>query len=250
MVDNAALIKERIINILNRRGPSLPVHVAKEVNLSMLFASAFLSELFAERKIKISNMKVGGSPLYFLPQHESMLENFFQFLKNKEKEAFLLLKENKILKDSELDPAIRVALREIKDFAIPSRKNEELWWIYFIAKEEEITEKPQEPEINEKVEEVKEIEEIDQKQEIKIPEKKQEEKKEKPLIAIKEKPKKKPKEKSDFAVEVTKFLDKKDIEVVEELEAKKREFFAMGRINTDIGKMEVLIIGKDKKKIT
>ncbi|MDO8517588.1 MAG: hypothetical protein Q7R52_01140, partial [archaeon] len=47
-----------------------------------------------------------------------------------------------------------------------------------------------------------------------------------------------------------KFLDKKDIEVVEELEAKKREFFAMGRINTDIGKMEVLIIGKDKKKIT
>jgi len=33
-----------------RRGPSLPVHIASETGLSMLFASAFLSELLSEKK--------------------------------------------------------------------------------------------------------------------------------------------------------------------------------------------------------
>ena len=143
---NALEMKEKIISILKTRGPCLPVNVAKETGLSILFASAFLSEFISEKKIKISNMKVGNSPLYFIPGQEKMLENFSEYLKSKEKEAFILLKEKKILKDSEQEPAIRVALRAIKDFAIFFKKNEEIYWRYFTTEETEIKEKPKEPE--------------------------------------------------------------------------------------------------------
>ncbi len=137
MVQNTSNIKEKILSILKSRGPSLPVHIAGGTGLSMLFASAFLSELFSEKKIKISNMKVGNSPIYFLPEQEFMLQNFSQFLKSKEKDAFILLKQKKVLKDWEQEPAIRVALRAIKDFAIPFKKNEEIFWRYFTEEEKE-----------------------------------------------------------------------------------------------------------------
>ena len=137
-------IKEKIISILRRKGPGLPVHIAREIESSTLFTSAFLSELASERRIKISNMKVGNSPLYYLPGQEFLLEKFSHYLKSKEKEAFTLLKEKKFLKDSEQDPAIRVALREIKDFAVPFKKDEEIFWRYFTIPitEFKITEKP------------------------------------------------------------------------------------------------------------
>ncbi len=145
-VQNTSEIKEKILLLLQRKGPGLPVHIARETGLSMLFASAFLSELYSENKIKISHMKVGNSPLYYLPQQEHQLERFSHHLKSKEKEAFLLLRDKKFLKDSAQEPAIRVALRVIRDFAIPFRKpdTQELIWRFFTVPETEfrIEEKP------------------------------------------------------------------------------------------------------------
>ena len=127
MTQDAGQIKERILSIIQSQGPSLPVHIAAQTGLSIIFASAFLSELISDKKIKISNLRVGSSPLYLVPGQEQMLENFSQYLKSKEKDAFILLKEKKFLKDSEMEPAIRVALRGIKDFAIAFRKGDEIF---------------------------------------------------------------------------------------------------------------------------
>jgi len=145
-------IKEKIMLTFKRRGPSLPVHIASETGLSMLFASAFLSELLSEKKIKLSFMKVGSSPIYLLQGQEPMLERFSQYLKSKEKEAFELLKRKRFLKDEEQVPAIRIALREIKDFAIAFKNDEEIFWRYFTIPENEFEpkvksiEKTQQPE--------------------------------------------------------------------------------------------------------
>jgi len=233
-------IKGNILSILKQRGPSLPVHIAKETSLSILFASAFLSELLSERKIKISNMRVGSSPIYYILGQENQLENFSLHLNNKEKEAFTILRNKKILKDIEQEPAIRVALRSIKDFAIPFKEGEEIFWRYFI------TEQP-EP----KAKEIAKIE---------TP-KKQEPKKEIPKeinshiikkVDIFDKPKKKSaqKEKSEFVVEIINSLKESDIELIQEREFKKREFMGVGKIKTNIGSMEILIMAKDKKTIT
>ena len=82
-------------------------------------------------------MRVGNSPIYYIAGQEPQLEKFSNYLKSKEKEAFLLLQEKKFLRDSEQPPAIRVALREIKDFAFPFRRANETFWRYLNAKESE-----------------------------------------------------------------------------------------------------------------
>ncbi len=127
-------IKEKILFTLRRRGPCLPVHIAGEIETSILFASAFLSELVSEKKIKMSHMKVGSSPIYFIPGQEYLLEKFAQYLRSKEKDAFELLRKNRFLVDSRQDPAIRVALRSLRDFAIPFKHGEEIIWRYHTEK--------------------------------------------------------------------------------------------------------------------
>jgi hypothetical protein len=131
-------IKGKIVSVISQKGPCLPVMIAKEAGLSMLFASAFLSELVNENRVKRSRMRVGSSPIYFTHGQEQKLENFSEFLKSKEREAFNLLKETKILKDSEQEPAIRVALRAINDFAISFKDDNDVYWKYFLVSDEEV----------------------------------------------------------------------------------------------------------------
>ena len=135
-IQNAQEIKDKIMAILRIKGPSLPVHVSTPIGISMLFAGAFLSELMANKQVKTSHMKVGGSPIYLIPGQEPLLERYQNFIKGKEKEALLLLKEKKFLKDIELEPAIRVALRSLQDFAIPFKhgdsNKQDIYWKYFI----------------------------------------------------------------------------------------------------------------------
>ena len=134
---DVAEIKLKIISILEKSGPSLPIPIAKQTNLQPMFASAILSELLNEKRIKTSALRVGSSPLYLLPGQESKLEFFTDNLTGVEKEAYLKLKDNKLLEDSNQEPKIRVALRAIKDFAIPIRvrinENTKNFWKHFLV---------------------------------------------------------------------------------------------------------------------
>ncbi len=238
-------IKEKIISIIRLRGPSLPVHIAKEIGLSILFASAFLSELFHEKKINISNLKIGNSPLYFIPGQESQLEKFSQYLKSKEKDAFILLKDKKFLKDNEQEPAIRVALREINDFAIPFKKNEENYWRYFIIPETEF--KPEKP--TEKIVEKKEAKQEEEKKEpqrLNIFDKEiKKEKIQKRPRQVK-KTKKSKKKNENFFNKVKEFLLTKNIEIIDIQNFNRDNLILKIREN----KEEKLLIAYNKKRIT
>ncbi len=235
-------IKDKIISILRLNGPSLPVHVAKGTGQSILFASAFLSELFYERKIRISHMKVGSSPLYLLPGHEPQLERFSQYIKGKEREAYLLLKEKRFLKDSEQQPAIRVALREIKDFAIPVRKDDEIYWRYFLVPEEELHQQKVTREIKEEIIEEKRPEEKKEK-ELEIFEKKETKKIEKKKI-VKKRINKKHDE--NFFNKIKEFLSKENIEIID-IQSFNKNDLAL-KIKED--KEEKILIAYNKKRIT
>ena len=228
-------IRNNIINILKMKGPSLPTYIAKDVGMDSLFTSAFLSELVSEKKIFVSNMKVGNSPIYFLRENYEQLEKFGDYLKSREKDAFLLLKERKILEDEKQEPAIRVALRAIKDFAIPMKKDEKIIWRYFKVNEEELKEREKEKE---------------------IPIKKEEkiiEKKEKPIIQEKEKKtkravKKKSPEKKDngFFNRIKEFLKESSIEIDNVEGISKNELFL---IIKEAGSKK-LLAAYNKSKIT
>lgn len=135
-------IKQKIISIIQQRGPSLPVHISKEIEQSILFTSAFLAELISEKKINMTQMRVGNSPIYYLSEQKPQIDKYSQHLKSKEKDAFEHLKEKKILKDTEQHPAIRVALRHIRDFAIPFKHNDEIYWRFFTIPESDFKPKP------------------------------------------------------------------------------------------------------------
>ncbi len=136
MITNVVEIKQKILRFISERGPSLPVHLTKISELSLTFTSAILSELLADRKLKLSNIRVGTSPLYFIPGQEEKLELFISNLKDPEVEAFKKLKQNKILDDEKQDPVLRVALRSIRDFAVPLKNKDKLYWKYHLLPDE------------------------------------------------------------------------------------------------------------------
>ena len=258
---DTSLLKDKILSLLRIRGPGLPVHVARETNLSILFSSAFLSELLSEKKIKTSHMKVGGSPLYFIPGQEPRLENFSQHLKSKEKDAFNLLKEKKFLRDKEQEPAIRVALRSIRDFAIPFRINEEIIWRYFTIPESEFRADEfktipmiiakQEPLVKVTIDEQKTSESQLAGQEKIEPDKKERgldifDKKIKPEKKEKKKLKSKPKTDEKFFIKLKDFLVKNSIEIINIENFKKNELIVRVRENQE----EKILFAFNKKKIS
>ncbi|MDP2628980.1 MAG: hypothetical protein Q8P15_03730 [Nanoarchaeota archaeon] len=254
---NSQDFKERIISIIKRRGPSLPVHIAKEISLSILFTSAFLSELIAEKEIKISEMRVGNSPVYYIEGQEPNLEKFSQYLGSKEKEAFNLLRQRRFLRDKELEPAIRVALREIRDFAIAFKKDEEIFWRYYTVHESEFIEEKQtppqkQPEVKETAPEpTKEIEEEKETISKKPKPKKTRELNifEKPIKKKEEKTTKKKvskKQNETFFNKVKEILSKRSIEISDIVSFNKNELILRVKDNNK----EELVIAYNKKRIT
>lgn len=251
-------IKDKIISFLEDNGPSLPVHIAKHINTNMLFASAFLSELLSNKKLKITNLRVGSSPIYYLPGQEPKLEKYSQYFKSKEREAYEILKENKFLKDEEQDLAIRVALRAIKDFAFSKEIEGKITWRYltetFSGKK---TEQPKEiskikedsksehiPEsiLQETKKELEKVEEPKPKEETKkdLP-------KEKPKPRKKSTPKKVSQKKNErFFNTIKEYLAKEGIEI-EDIESFSRDHLIL---KVKEANQEKLLIAYNKKRIT
>lgn len=282
MIDtkDVAFSKERILDTIKNKGPSLPVHISKVIDTSLIFASAFLSELIEEGQLKVSTLRVGSSPLYFLPGQEDQLENFTHYLAPKEKEAFQMLKDKHVLIENKIEPAMRIALRSLKDFAVPMTLtidgNSQLIWKYFSFQDEEVekiikkiynikdekepekTKKIQPEEQKEKLEEKIETERKPKKEKKKKTEKPQEKLEEKIEEhheeidkEIKEKQKKnKILETQDFHKNIKEYLSVKDIELLETILEKKKEIEGRIRINTLFGKQEFYLIAKEKKTIT
>lgn len=234
--------KAKIISFIEASGPTLPVRIAKAIDMDPVFASAILSELLNTKQIKMSHMKIGASSLYLLPGQEQKLEEHTENLKPIEKEAYLKLKEKKVLVHESEGPVLRVALQNIKDFAIPFKFQEKIMWKYAFTPDKEI-----EDIINPKKE--KKIERV-------IPPKK-EERKERKFENILEKkvekitspniPKEDEEPKPEFLEEVKKFLEKKNIKFIEEIQSEKKEIVAKVSIESKLGNLNFLLIAKNKQ---
>ncbi|PIN87423.1 hypothetical protein COV12_03945 [Candidatus Woesearchaeota archaeon CG10_big_fil_rev_8_21_14_0_10_32_24] len=111
---------DQILLFLKATGPTIPSKVAKTIGSSILIASAHLSDLASREKIKISNLKMGSSPLYFLEGQEEQLFSFAkENLNPKDYDVLENLKNQLVLRENDLDLLSKVALRQLKDFAIP-----------------------------------------------------------------------------------------------------------------------------------
>ena len=135
-------MEDKVVAFLRSRGPSLPSDISKNLKTDTFFAGAHLSTLVESNKAFVSHLKIGSSPLYYLKEHRSRLEHFAKYLGEKDKKAFDLLKEKKVLRDKSLDALTRVSLRSIKDFAVQLNvtvaSNREVFWKFYSVNDEEV----------------------------------------------------------------------------------------------------------------
>ena len=128
--------KERILGYIRRNGPVIPAQISKEINQNILMSSAVLSEMVSTKELRVSGLKIGGSPLYYLEGQEPQLINFAGKMNPRDKPAFEMLKDRKVLRDSFLPPPLRVSLRALKDFAVPLQvtlnDKKEIFWKWFL----------------------------------------------------------------------------------------------------------------------
>ncbi len=231
--------KEIVLDFVKREGPVLPIQVAKQTKSNTMFAGAILSELIANNLIKISHAKIGGSPVYYVNGQEEKLSILYDHLPGKEKEAFALLRNNKVLLDEYQEPAIRFALSQIKDFSTPffvNIKNINIKaWRWHLVPEEEA------------VQIVKNSfkEQVEVKESIKPDMEKAESKEIQKANEIK-----KPKEKSRFFEHVNSFLERHKISVLhEEIIRKNKEINLTVKLNSSLGELIYLIKATDKKSL-
>ena len=283
-MNKVLMLKEQVYNYVQRAGPIIPIKVAKHFNSNTIFISAILSELISGKKLLLTKAKIGGSPLYYAPGQEPKLADALrEHLKQLPKTALEILEQKKVLRDQDCEPAVRVALREIKDFAKPLEiqveGNTELFWKFHTLDNEqtkslinEILEKvykkeeptPEQPKIEEskpQTEQEKINEEI--KQEFQEPEPVEEkeefeEQKEEPQQSLLQKEEKetlleqdkpKPKEK-DFEKVIISYLNRNKVSILEKQTIKKnRELNFVVNIPSNVGDLMYFVKAKNKKKI-
>ena len=209
--------------------------------------------------------------MYYIQGQESKLQNFSSNLAEREREAFNILKEKKVLRDVVQEPAIRFALRQIKDFSMPLEVNfegrSEIFWKWYLteaseaqgiigiilSEKEKITKK--EPEtivLQEPKQQVlvqKEAKPIEIQKHAKEP-KPETIEKQKPLKEKTEAPKQKIKAEDPFLRHIKNFFDKNKVAVIESIEDKKNsETDFIIELQTAIGNVRYFCKSKDKKKI-
>ncbi len=129
--------KENILSIISRYGPLTINQIKKYTNADSIVISAFLSELLSSKDIFITNVSKGTGKFYYTKNQLPKLEALKEFLNDKDRATFELLKREKVLMDHEQDLLTRVSLRKLKDFAVPlkvklSEEDYEIFWSYFL----------------------------------------------------------------------------------------------------------------------
>ena len=260
--------QEDILKIVQQKGPLLPISISRQTKISTTFAGAFLSELVSSKKVFMSNLRVGGSALYYVKEQKEKLQEYSKYLNPKEKEAFDLLKEKKVLQDTELTPVIRVALRSIKDFAklltVNMNSGKEAFWKWFLVSNQDVEKilrnKLKKVEI-EKVEVVKPKTAVKQevqkeetqlepkKEEIK-PEIKKEEEKKFESKPVEDELKKIEEEKSKLKLEILKLEENKELLEKEKLKEIERERSELEKIKQDLVKQKEELSKARTEKVT
>ena len=224
--------KQFILDAIKKKGPCLPSSVSHTIGLSLLLTSALLSEMRAEKTIKVSHLKIGSSPLYYVSGQETMIENFIKHLPQKERETFELLKRKEILDSEKLEPGHRVALSNLKDFAVSLNvkvgETDKIFWRFHTIKTEEA---------------FKKIKEILAKK-IEKPKIEKEKKPEKEKI----RKRKGKKEKEEFKAKVYDWLRSKGLDIVKKIDEK--DVFCTISTKTAFGNLNFLVIIKQKKRIS
>ncbi|MFT4312267.1 MAG: hypothetical protein ACMXYF_03485 [Candidatus Woesearchaeota archaeon] len=133
--------QDQILSIMKMRGPILPTELTSLVKKDSMIVGAMLSDLIAQKKVKYTHAKWGSSPLYYLPDQKEQIQKIYPKLNEKDRQAYDMLKEQKVVRDDDLSPLHRACMRSIKDFAIPitvkTTNGQEQYWMWYMLSTDE-----------------------------------------------------------------------------------------------------------------
>ncbi len=244
--------REQILT-LARTAPLLPSSVAKSLNTNSILAGAMLSEMCSKGLLKTSKLKVGGSPLYYIPGNEVQLLNHLASLNEKDRRTVEKLRAEKIIRQSEADPLTQVSLASIKDFAKPLavtyESKQETFWKWF-----ELSDQDAEAFIREKLEPTHKTELQPPKTE-QLPPKTGTPKPEQQKVLTQE-PAAKPTPKEtkpagDFWAQVQQFFSTNNITLLEQSVVKRKlEFDLIIELPSPVGTLSYYCKARSKKRIS
>ena len=274
--------REQIIRFLRTKGPSVPNDIKKALGGDTLIFGAILSELVSRNQVKLTKVKKGASPFYFLPGQEPLIEKLIPFLNPKDQQTIQLIKQQKVIKEAEHSLFVRVSLRNIPDFAkefmMQTKEGQYRFWRYYLVSEQEAVEILKEkynpkPKLEEQKEEQKQKDEIiethKENKTIKTEIKPQHTKNtitgrrlqiadSQPLTADRRSLKTEQQsltinpslEKTPFYEEIINYFNKTNIEMLsEEQISKDREYSFTINIPSPIGKLKMYCRARNKKKL-
>lgn len=263
---NVPELKGKVLQFIQMNGPTLPIQISKVIGRDTFFAGAILSELLGSKQLKTTTAKVGGSVLYYMPGQEARLSVLFNYLPQKEKEVYLALQQQGVIRDKDAEPSLRVALRNSKDFAMAFMSDpgtgEEVFWRWYLIPEEQARQRIQPQQITQQVQQPTTITNQESMMQAKRKEMIQqpliEVKKQETVQAIQETTKQKkagrkktlPQEDA-FLQTIEAYLEQHRMKVIEkEVVKKNQESVLVVHMQTPMGEMPMLVIAKNKKKIS
>src|SRR3989344_9357074 len=229
-------------DFLKRNGPILPVRVSKIVGTNIMMASALLSQLVTEKKIKITHESIGGSPLYYVDGQEALLQDRLgNKLDGKKKEAYNLLKDKK-------------ALRELKDFAVPIdvtlNEKSERYWRWYLTSNDQVKDILVKKEPLEIRQDAIHQEKLDVEKKPKVREQRKVEVKKVEVKEEKEE-KKEVMKKVNFYLSVDKYFEQNNVRILhEEVVRRDKEFNFIIEIPSNLGKLRYFVKVRNKKKVS
>jgi hypothetical protein len=136
------LTQDQVLQYVQQNGPCVPNDIRQALKAQDNFVvGAILSELANAGKLKMTDMSLGTSRFYFDPNQPQTLEKVGHHLNEKDVRAFQLLQAERVVKNSELTPILRVSMAAIRDFSRPLKvrtdEGEELFWYYYLLSAEE-----------------------------------------------------------------------------------------------------------------
>ncbi len=134
--------RDVVLRLVRTKGPVIPNELKRDLKQGdTVLLGAMLSELASKGLVRISKVKIGGSPFYYDPQQPATLEKAADHLNEKDQRTWRLLKERKVLRDDEHDALTRVSLRNIPDYAAQLEVNagseKLIFWKYYLVTDEE-----------------------------------------------------------------------------------------------------------------
>ena len=257
--------KDKVLELVREKGPVIPIHLKKDLNTDTILIGALLSQLVEEGKVKVSSVKIGSSPTYYAPGTEEKLAGLVRYLNEKDRRVAEMLERQKVMKDSEQDPLVRVCLRNIKDYAKPLevsvKGRKEIYWKWFLVPTKEAEEiiakevrpkakpapvvvlapKPAPPVQEEPKKHVKEKRE----RQARLKEDKKEHAQEKPAASPDA-----GQEKDAFFSRVRKYLEENKITILDYRIIRKTESDLTLLVPTQLGSQEYFCKAKNKKRIS